>query len=131
MLERGAQALRVRIDPDRVGLSDELEAFPVRLLHERRDEFAEVEPSFVQAEVSGLELADLENVLGEAIEVAAMSAQLQDRIALGRAESGCPRGVGDRSVDLGRGPPEGVRDEGARLFGVCIEALVGVASTAG
>src|SRR5205823_712710 len=127
MLDRGAQALRVRIDPDRVGLSDELEAFPVRLLHERRDEFAEVEPSFVQAEVSGLELADLENVLGEAIEVAALSAQLQDRVALSRAESGCPRGVGDRSVDLGRGPPERVRDEGERFLAMRIDALEGVA----
>src|SRR5207245_11331432 len=114
MLDRGAQALRVRIDPDRVGLSDELEAFPVRLLHERRDEFAEVEPSFVQAEVSGLELADLENVLGEAIEVAALSAQLPARIPLRRAESGSPTGGGDRSVALRRGPAERAPHPGQR-----------------
>ena len=50
--------------------------------------------------MTGLELADLEHVLGETIEVAALAAKLEDRIALGGGQRGGIAQIGDRDLDL-------------------------------
>ena len=100
MLDRGAQPLWIGVHPDRIRLHDQLQALPIRFPGQRRDELAEVETPPVEAEVTGLELADLEHVLGETIEVAALAAKLEDRIALGGGQRGGIAQIGDRDLDL-------------------------------
>src|SRR5438552_6980099 len=122
VLDRGPQTLGIRIDPYRVGFRHELQAIALSLLDQRRDELGKVESAAIQPEASRFELPDLEDVVGESFEVAALPAKLIDRAALRRREGGCPREIRDSRLDLTRGPPQGVRDQSERLLAMRIDA---------
>src|SRR5205823_154969 len=82
VLDRRAQTLRIGVDPYRVGFRDQLQTIAIGLLHERRDEFGQIESSAIQPEAAVLELSDLKHVIGESFEVAALPAQLVNRAPL-------------------------------------------------
>ena len=122
VLDRGPQALGIGLDPDRVGFGDELQPILVGLAGQRRHELAEIEAAAVEPEMSGLQLAHLEDVLGEAVEVAALAAEVEDRVTLGGAERGRVREIGKRRLDLAGRSAERMRDERQRFLAVHVDA---------
>ena len=66
---------------------------------------------FAQTVPVRLKLSDLEHVIRETLEVAALPAELVDRAPLDRRERGCPREIGDRRLDLARRASQRVRDQ--------------------
>src|SRR5205814_10380359 len=100
----------------RVGVSHDRQARALGTLPRRRNEFGEVESSAMQPEAPRFELSAFEEVVRDSVEVAALTAQLIDRAALGRGKRGCPREIRDRRLDLACRSAQRVRDKGQRLL---------------
>src|SRR6266852_4442947 len=130
VLDRGPQTFWICVDPYRVGFGHELQTTAVGLLDQGGDELGQVESPAIQSEASRFELPDLEHVIREALEVAALPSQLVDRAPLRGRESGCLCEIRDRCLDLTSGTSQRVRDQGERLLAMPVDASQGDALAA-